>query len=161
MEKPKFEAFFDPFICEDAKNVHQVQASTTYPQERVDSSLLQSLKQRLLFANSRDLAKIRSTVMAGGQVESQLCNQQREKIFAEKKDTTLFCKLIKNLPVRGLHVEAFIELKKGAKPKKATTLRESWQEAQNSSRHPTKSATFRLVGGVHDLRVVLCTFHRA
>ena len=57
-------------------------------------------------------------MVAGEQVDSQLCNERREKIFAEQKDTTLSGKLVKNSPVRGLHGEAFIELKEGAKPKK-------------------------------------------
>ena len=74
-EKPKFEAFLDPFVCEDVENAKQVRASTTYPQEGVDPSLVQSLKQGLLLAGSRDLAKICSTVVAGEQVESQLCNE--------------------------------------------------------------------------------------
>ena len=47
-EKPKFEAFLDPFVCEDVGDAQQVQASTTYPQEGVDPSLFQSLKQGLL-----------------------------------------------------------------------------------------------------------------
>ena len=117
-EKPKFEAFLDPFVCEDVEDAQQVRTSTTFPPERVDPSLFQSLKQGLLPAGSRDLAKICSTVVAGEQVESQLCNERREKIFAERKDTTLPGKLVKNPPVRGLHGEAFIELKEGAKTKK-------------------------------------------
>ena len=108
----------DPFVCEDVEDAQQVRAATTYPQEGVDPSLFQSLKQGLLPAGSRDLAKICSTVVAGEQVESQLCNERREKIFAEREDTTLSGKLVKNPPVRGQHGEAFIELKEGAKPKK-------------------------------------------
>ena len=100
------------------EEAQQVQASTTYPQEGVDPSLFQSLKRGLLPAGSRDAAKICSTVVAGEQVESQLCNERREKIFAERKDTTLSDKLVKNPPVRGLHGEVFIELVEGAKPKK-------------------------------------------
>ena len=57
-------------------------------------------------------------MVAGEQLEGQLCNERREKIFAEEKDTTLSGKLVKNPPVRGQHGEAFIELKEGAKPKK-------------------------------------------
>ena len=117
-ERPKFEAFLDPFVCEDVEDAQQVQASTTYPQEGVDPSLFQSPKQGLLPAGSRGLAKTCSTVVAGEQVGSQLCNERREKIFAAQTDTTLSGKLIKNPPVRGLHGEAFIELKEGAKPKK-------------------------------------------
>ena len=117
-EKPKFEAFLEPFVCEDVEDAQQVRASTAYPQEGVDPSLFQSLKQGLLPAGSRDLANICSMVAAGEQVESQLCNERREKIFAERKDTTLSGKFVKNPPVRGLHGEAFIELEEGAKPKK-------------------------------------------
>ena len=95
-EKPKFEAFLDPLVCEDVEDAQQVQASTTYPQEGVDPSLFQSLKQGLLPAALRDLAKICSTVVAGEQVESQVGNERREKIFAERKDTTLCGRLVKN-----------------------------------------------------------------
>ena len=116
-ERPKFEAFLDPFLCEDVEDAQQVQASTTYPQEGVQPSLFQLLKQGLLPAGTRDLVKLCSTVVAGEHVESQLCNEQREKIFAERNDTTLSGKLVKTPPVRGLHGEAFIELKEGAKPK--------------------------------------------
>ena len=117
-ERPKFKAILDPFVCEDVEDAQQVQASTTYPQEGVDPSLFQSLKQGLLSPGSRDIAKVCATVVAGEQVESQLCNERREKIFAEQKDTTLSGNLIKNAPVCGLHREAFIQLKEGAKPKK-------------------------------------------
>ena len=116
-ERPKFEAFLDPFVCEDVEDAQQVQASTTYPQEEVDPSLFQSIKQGLLPAGSRDLAKICSPVVAGEQVESRLCNDGREKIFAERKDTTLSGKLVENPPVGGLHGKAFMELKEGAKRK--------------------------------------------
>ena len=116
-ERPKFEAFLDPFVFEDVEDAHQIQASPTYPQEGVDPSLFQSLKQGLLPAGSRDLAKICSTMVAGEQVESQLCNERRGKDFAERKHTTLSGKLVQNPPVRGLHGEAFIELKEGVKPK--------------------------------------------
>ena len=57
-------------------------------------------------------------MVACEQVESQLCNERREKIFAERKDTTLCGKLVKSPPVRGQHGEAFIEPNEGAKPKK-------------------------------------------
>ena len=30
-EKPKFEAFLEPFVCEDVEDAQQVRASTTYP----------------------------------------------------------------------------------------------------------------------------------
>ena len=36
-ERPNFEAFSDPFVCEDVGDAQQVQASTTYLQEGVDS----------------------------------------------------------------------------------------------------------------------------
>ena len=116
--KPKFEAFLDPFGYEDVEDAQQVQASRTYPQEGVDPSLFQAIKQGLLLAGLRDLAKICSTLVAGEQVESQLCNERREKIFAEGKDTTLSGKLVENPLVRGPHGAAFIELKDGAKRKK-------------------------------------------
>ena len=85
-----------------------------YPQEEVEPSLFQSIKQGLLTAAG-------VTLLYGGageQVESQLCNEQRENIFTERKDTTLSGELVKNPPVCGVHGEAFIELKEGAKPKK-------------------------------------------
>ena len=102
-QRPKFEDFLDPFVCEDVEDAQQVQASTTYPQEGVDPSLFQSLKQGLLPAGSRDLAKRCSTVVAGEEVESQLRNERRERIFVERKDTTLSGRLFKNPPVRGPH----------------------------------------------------------
>ena len=64
------------------------------------------------------MAKSCCTVVAGEQVGSQLCNERGEKNFAERKDTTLSRKLVKNPPVRGLHREALIELKEGAKHEK-------------------------------------------
>ena len=57
------------------------------------------------------------TAVAGEQIESQLCNVRSKKIFAERNDTTLSGRVVKNPPVRGLHGEAFVELKKGAKHK--------------------------------------------
>ena len=118
MKKPNFEAFFDPFLCEDVENAQQVQASMTYLQEGSDPSLFQSIKTGLLPARSRDLAKMCSTVVAGQQVERQLCNEGRENIFTESKDATLSGKLVKNPAVCGVHGEAFIELKEGARPEK-------------------------------------------
>ena len=108
----------NPFVSEDVEDAQQVRASTTYPQKRVDPSLFQSLEQGLLPAGSRDLAKICSTVVAGEQVESQLCNGRREKIFPERKDTTLSGKLVEKPPVRGQQEKRSSSLKKGAKPKK-------------------------------------------
>ena len=43
----------------------------------------------MLPSKSKDLANVWSTVIPGDQVESELCNEKREKIFAERKDTTL------------------------------------------------------------------------
>ena len=47
-ERTKFEAFLDPFVYENLEDAQQVQASTTCPQEGVNPSLFQSLKQGLL-----------------------------------------------------------------------------------------------------------------
>ena len=99
------------------EDAQQVRACTTYPQDGVVPSLFQSITQGLLPASSRDLAKICSTVVAGEQVESQQCNERREKIFAERKDTTIPGELLKSPPVHGLHGEVFIEVEEGAKPK--------------------------------------------
>ena len=84
-ERPKFETFLDPFVCEDVEDAQQVQASTTYPQGEVDPSLFQCIKQRLLPAGSRDLPQICTTLVAGERVESQMCNERREKIFCAAK----------------------------------------------------------------------------
>ena len=61
-ERPKFEAFLDPSVCEDVEDAQQVQASTTYPQEGVDPSLFQSIKQGLLPAGARS----RENLLYGG-----------------------------------------------------------------------------------------------
>ena len=126
-ERPKFEAFFDPFFCEDVADAQQIQASTTYPQEGVNPSLFQSLKQGLLPAGSRDLAKISSTVVAGELVESQLCNERREKIFAEQRDTTLSARQEPSSAwpaQRGVH-----RAEGGSQTQKAATLRKLMQKA--------------------------------
>ena len=86
-ERPKFEAFLDPFVCEPLEDAQQAGASATYPQEGVDPSLFQSIKQGLLPASSRDLKKICSTVVAGEWVESQLCNERRKNIFLPSERT--------------------------------------------------------------------------
>ena len=62
-------------------------------------------------------------MVAVEQVESQ-----REKTFAERKDTTLSRKLVKNPPVGGLHREGFIEPKQGAKPKKQRPYKNEGKE---------------------------------
>ena len=57
-------------------------------------------------------------MVPGEQVDSQPCNEQRETIFTERKDTTLSGRLVKNPPMRGLCGEAFMELKEEKKHKK-------------------------------------------
>ena len=84
----------------------------TYLQEGIQSSLSQSVKQGLLPAGLGDLTNFCSTVVVSEQVESQLCNERGENRFTERKVLTLFGKLVKNPPVRGLHREMVIELKK-------------------------------------------------
>ena len=51
-------------------------------------------------------------------MDTELCSRKREKIFEERKDTTLSCKLVKSPPVRRQFGEAFIELRDGYKAKK-------------------------------------------
>ena len=118
MKNPSWKAFLTLFVCEEVQNAQGHQASTTYPEDGVDLSLFWAIEQGLLPAGLRDLAKICSTMVAGEQVESQLCNGRRENSFAERNDTILPGNPVKSPPVHGPHGEAFIELNEGAKPRK-------------------------------------------
>ena len=51
-------------------------------------------------------------------MDTELCSRKRERIFEERKDTTLSGKLIKTPPGRGQFGEALIELCEGYKVKK-------------------------------------------
>ena len=118
-EKPPVEAFIDPFEELDHEdNVWNVDTRPTYLQEAVDTDLFRDICKKILPAKAEEVAKVFSTVIPGDQVDTELCSKTREKIFEERKDTTLSGKLIKDPPVRGQFGEAFIELREGYKAKK-------------------------------------------
>ena len=56
-------------------------------------------------------------------MDTELCSKSREKIFEERKDTTLSGKMIKDPPVRGQFGEAFIELREGYKAKNSALMK--------------------------------------
>ena len=66
-----------------------------------------------------EIARDFSTVVPGDQVDTGLCSRKIEKIFEERKDTTLSGKLVKKPPVRGQFGEGFVELRE---ERKDTTL---------------------------------------
>ena len=118
-EKPPVEAFMDPFEELDREeNLWDFDTRPTYLQEAVDTDLFRDIRKKILPAKAEEVAKVFSTVIPGDQVDTELCSKSREKIFEERKDTTLSGKLIKDPPVRGQFGEAFIELREGYKAKK-------------------------------------------
>ena len=118
-EKPPVEAFMDPFEELDREeNLWDFDTGPTYLQEAVDTDLFRDIRKKILPAKAEEVAKVFSTVIPGDQVDTELCSKSREKIFEERKDTTLSGKLIKDPPVRGQFGEAFIELREGYKAKK-------------------------------------------
>ena len=118
-EKPRVEAFMDPFEeLDHEENLWNVDTRPTYLQEAVDTDLFRDIRKKILPAKAEEVAKVFSTVIPGDQVDTELCSKAREKIFEDWKDTTLSGKLIKDPPVRGQFGEAFIELREGYKAKK-------------------------------------------
>ena len=113
------EAFIDPFEeLDHEENLWNVDTRPTYLQEAVDTDLFRDIRKKILPAKAEEIAKVFSTVIPGGQVDTELCSKKRDKIFEERKDTTLSGKLIKDPPVRGQFGEAFVELPEGYKAKK-------------------------------------------
>ena len=113
------EAFIDPFEeLDHEENLWNVDTRPTYLQEAVDTDLFRDIRKKILPAKAEEVAKVFSTVIPGDQVDTELCSKKRDKIFEERKDTTLSGKLIKDPPVRGQFGEAFIELREGYKAKK-------------------------------------------
>ena len=86
------------------------------------------IRKKILPAKAEEVAKVFSTVIPGDQVDPELCSRSREKIFEERKDSTLSGKLIKDPPVRGQFGEAFIELREGYKAKKQRPYEKSWTQ---------------------------------
>ena len=122
-EKPPVEAFMDPFEeLDHEENLWDFDTRPTYLQEAVDTDLFRDIRKKILPAKAEEVAKVFSTVIPGDQVDTELCSKSREKIFEERKDTTLSGKLIKDPPVRGQFGEAFIELREGYKAKKTAPL---------------------------------------
>ena len=118
-EKPRVEAFIDPFEELDHEdNLWNSDTRPTHLQEAVDTDLFRDIRKKILPAKAEEIAKVFSTVIPGDQVDTELCSRRTEKIFDERKDTTLSGKSIKNPPVRGQLGEAFIELREGYKAKK-------------------------------------------
>ena len=109
----------DPFEeLDHEENLWNFDTRPTYLQEAVDTDLFRDIRKKILPAKAEEVAKVFSTVIPGDQVDTELCSKSREKIFEERKDTTLSGKLIKDPPVRGQFGEAFIELREGYKAKK-------------------------------------------
>ena len=97
---------------------HTTKHRTSVLKEAVDTDLFRDIRRKILPAKAEEVAKVFSTAIPGDQVDTELCSKSREKIFEERKDTTLSGKLIKDPPVRGQFGEAFIELREGYKAKK-------------------------------------------
>ena len=85
------EAFIDPFEELDHKdNLWNVDTRPTYLQEAVDTDLFRDIRKKIPPAKAEEVAKVFSTVIPGDQVDTELCSKSREKVFEERKDTTLF-----------------------------------------------------------------------
>ena len=82
-------------------------------------------------------------------MDTELCSKSREKIFEERKDTTLPGKLIKDPPVRGQFGEAFIELREGYKAKNSALMK----IMDTNMRYSEKSSR-EISGNLVGLRVV-------
>ena len=80
--------------------------------------LFQDIHKKILPAKAEEIGRVFSTVIPGDQVDTSSCSRKREKIFEERKDTTLSGKLVKKPPVCGQFSEAFIELPEGYNAKK-------------------------------------------
>ena len=112
-------AFNDPFEELDHEDdLWNAGTGPTYLQEAVDTDLFRDIRKKILPAKAEEIARVFSTVIPGDHVDTELCSRKREKIFEERKDTTLYAKLVKNPPVRGQFGEAFIELRERYKAKK-------------------------------------------
>ena len=118
-EKPRVEAFNDPFEELDHEDdLRNVGTRPTYFQETADTDLFREIRKKVLPSKAEEIAKVFSTTIPGDQVDTELCSKKREKLFEERKDTTLSGKLVKKPPVRGQFGETFIQLREGYKAKK-------------------------------------------
>ena len=87
----------DPFEeLDHEENLWDFDTRPTYLQEAVDTDLFRDIRKKILPAKAEEVAKVFSTVIPGDQVDTELCSRSREKIFEERKDTTLSGKLIKD-----------------------------------------------------------------
>ena len=145
------EAFNDPFKELDHEDdLWNAGTGPTYLQEAVDTNFFRDIRKKILPAKAEEIARVFSTVIAGDQVDTELCARRREKIFEERKDTTLSGKLIKNPPVRGQFGEAFIQLREGYKAKKLRPYENHMDKNMRFSEKKLKEISGNSVG----LRVV-------
>ena len=113
------EAFNDPFKELDHEDdLWNAGTRPTYLREAVDTDLFRDIRSKIFPAKAEEIARVFSTVIPGDKVDTELCSRKREKIFEERKDTTLSGKLVQTPLVRGQFGAAFIELREGYKAKK-------------------------------------------
>ena len=114
----------DPFEeLDHEENLWDFDTRPTYLQEAVDTDLFRDIRKKILPAKAEEVAKVFSTVIPGDQVDTELCSKSREKIFEERKDTTLSGKLIKDPPVRGQFGEASSSFVKGTRQKNSALMK--------------------------------------
>ena len=95
------EAFNDPFEELDHKeDLRNVGTRPIYLQKAVDTDLFRDIRKRVLPAKAEEIAKVFSIVIPCDQVDTELCSKKRERIFEERKDTTLSGNLVKKSAVR-------------------------------------------------------------
>ena len=112
-------AFNDPFKELDHEDdLWKVGTKPTCLREAVDTDLFLDIRKKVLPAKAEEIARVLSTVIPGDKVDTELSSKKREKIFEERRHTTLSRKLVKNPLVRGQCGDAFIELCEGYKAKK-------------------------------------------
>ena len=104
--------------------------------------------------------RVFSTVSPGDQVDTELCSRKGEKIFEERKDTTLSGKLVKNPPVCRQFGEARIELREGYRAKKQRPYENHGQKHEILRKVIERNLReFGWLEGFFDQRVVLRTIH--
>ena len=114
----------DPFEeLDHEENLWDFNTRTTYLQEAVDTDLFRDIRKKILPAKAEEVAKVFSTVIPGDQVDTELCSKSREKIFEERKDTTLSGKVDQRPPVRGQFGEASSSFVEGYKAKNSALMK--------------------------------------
>ena len=118
------EAFIDPFEeLDHEENLWNVDTRPTYLQEAVDTDLFRDIRKKILPAKAEEIAKVFSTVIPGDQVDTELCSKKRDKIFEERKDTTLSGKLIKTPLSVGSSVKPSSSFVKGTRRRNSVLMR--------------------------------------